>query len=242
MGEGRQVMVPNSPEAQKLALLGGFMADLREAADAFAIADSFSEENEDPGTAIYRFLVAHGVVAYARCFASSNVRARLDGCIPVPPDFTETHHGLIYLRNRTIAHSESNLQTTFAVVELSRDGTAVVVDRALSMTFTTGTPRQVMQKARRLVTELQASLQMELDKAKTAVVGSIDMASATELWSTGIQPQLTPTDSREWAPETRRSKYPKSHEVPIYVDFDPGARTGVNNDHADEGGQSGRNE
>ena len=242
MGESKQIVVPDSPEARTLALLGGFAADLIEVADAFAIAESFSDAKQEPGATIYRFLVAHGVVAYARCFADSNVRARLGTFVSVPPEFADTHDALMKLRNRTIAHSESNLQPSFAVVDLSHDGTTVVVDRALSITITTGMPRPIVQKARLLVTELQASLQSEFDAAKTAVAVSIDVASANSLWTTGERLRLTPTDFTEWTPDTRRPKYPKSHEVPIYMDVDPDAQTGVDNDRADEGGQSGRNE
>jgi len=242
MGESKQVVVPDSPEARRLALLGGFAADLIEVADAFAIAETFLGAKDEPGATIYRLLVAHGVVAYARCFADSKVRAKLGTLISVPPEFANTHNALMKLRNRTIAHSESNLQPTYAVVDLSHDGTTVAVDRALSITITTGTPSPDVQQARLLVTELQAALQLELDAAKTAVAASIDEAFANSLWTTGERLQLTPTDFTEWTPDTRRPKYPKSHEVPIYMNVDLDAQAGVDNDRANEGGQSGRNE
>ena len=221
--ERKQVVVPDSPEARRLALLGEYHADLVEAESTFELAESFTGETEPPGSDIYRFLVAHGVVAYARCFTTSNVRAKLDTILQVPAEHASTHKALIDFRNRTVAHSESSLQVTYAVVDLLRVEDETTVERAMSITLANGAPRSVIAEAQRLIADLLEALQALRDVAKAEVVASLDAAAADWLWENGGRARFVPTPEEEWAADTRRSKYPSSPDTPIYMGNKPAA-------------------
>lgn len=221
MDEVKQVAVPDSPEARKVVLLGGYSADLIEAVEALEIAETFSGETAKPGSDVYRFLIAHAVIAYARCFANSNVRAKLDTIVPVPTVHADIHQAMMDVRNKTVAHSESTLHVTYGVVDLRHVGEETTVERALAITFSNGIPRPVVERLQRLITDLRAALQVHFDIAKAELIASLDGAAASGLWDHGEQPRLVPTSDAEWVANARRGKYPATSEAPIYVGWMP---------------------
>jgi len=221
MDEVKQVAVPDSPEARKVVLLGGYSADLMEAEDTLNLAATFTSDTDQRGSDLYRFLIAHAVIAYARCFANSNVREKLDAIVPVPPAHVDVHQAIMDVRNKTIAHSESTLQVTYAVVNLRHVEQETTVERAMSITFGTGIPRPVVEQWQRLITDLRAALQVLIDVAKAELIASLDDTAATWLWDHGEQPRLVPTSDAAWVANAKRGKYPASAEAPIYVGWLP---------------------
>jgi len=221
MDEVKQVAVPDSPEARRLALLGGYHADLMEAEGTLDLAETFTSDTDQRGSDIYRCLVAHAVIAYARCFVNSKVRESLSTILSVPSAYEDAHRAMMVMRNRTVAHSESALQVTYAVVDLRHVEQETTVDRALSITFGTGIPRPVVEQVRLLITELRAALQVHFDAAKAALVASLDETAVEDLWVNGKQPCLVPTSNSQWSADTRRAEYPASTETPIYVGWLP---------------------
>lgn len=242
MGEDRQVMIPDSAEARRLAMLAAFEADLTEAEDALKAAESFSDAKEDPDSAICRYLVAYGAVAYGRCFTSSTVRPELDSVVSVPPEFVDAHENLLRFRNGTIGDSENGWRPTYVLADLSHDGAVARVDRVVAMTIATYMPQSVLRRARLLIEELKASLGSEICAARTAAVTSIDGAAADELWDTGVQPQLLPTYDADWIPEASWPRHRRSHEIPIHRDVDAHSPTRAADEHTDVGDQLERDE
>lgn len=221
MDDVKQVAAPDSPEARKIVLLGGYTADLIEAAEALEIAGTFSGETAKPGSDIHRFLVAHAVIAYARCFANSNVREKLDTIVAIPSQHVDVHQAMMDVRNKTVAHSESTLQVTYASVDLRHVGEETTVERAVAITFSHPIPRLVIEQLQRLITDLRAALQVHFDVAKAELISSLDGTAASGLWDHGVQPRLVPTSDAEWVANARRGKYPASAETPIYVGWLP---------------------
>jgi len=49
-------------------------------------------------------LVRKAIVAYARCFTTSNVRKRLNTIVDVPDEHKGVHESMVKLCNSTVAH------------------------------------------------------------------------------------------------------------------------------------------
>jgi hypothetical protein len=77
------------------------------------------------GSDVWEPLTSHAVTAYIRPFIHSNVRARLDqlpGFPGIPHDLLAIHDAIRKYRNRTIAHSQSELVTPLPVAMMSEAG------------------------------------------------------------------------------------------------------------------------
>lgn len=221
MAEQKQVIVPDSPEVRRLAVLGSLNADLTEAALALELASEHTEADNDHDRALYRQLVALAVVVYGRAQTKSGARKALWSYVTVPSNLVPTHEQVMKFRNRTIAHSESENESTYVVADLTSDTGSVTVDRALVVTTASPAPHTFVHRFQALVAELQALLKAEIEVARTAVIASIDEQQGSELWREGRRPQLVPRLISEWDPDSRRPPYPTSHEIPVYLFDDP---------------------
>lgn len=221
MAEQKQVIVPDSPEVRRLAALGSLNADLIEAALALDLASKYAEADNDHDRALYRQLVALAVVVYGRAQTKSGARKALWSYVTVPSNLVPTHDQVMKFRNRTIAHSESESESTYVMADLTSDVGSITVDRALVVTTASPSPRAFAHRFQALVAELQVLLKAEIEVARAAVIASIDTQQSGDLWREGRQPQLMPRLISEWDPDTRRPPYPTSHEIPVYLFDDP---------------------
>lgn len=121
----RMAVLPDSTDARLLAELTSHASDLSEASHTLALGFAAGE-----GSDLWGPLTSHAVTAYIRPFIHSNVRARLDempGIPPVPPALKQVHDTIRTYRNRTVAHSQSDLATPLAVAILDASGRPVDV-------------------------------------------------------------------------------------------------------------------
>lgn len=217
MAEQKQVIVPDSPEVRRLAALGSLNADLTEAALALELASEHVEADNDHDRALHRHLVALAVVIYGRAQTKSGARKALWSYVTVPSNLVSTHEQVMKFRNQTIAHSESENESTYVMADLTSNAGSVTIDRALVVTTASPAPRAFVHRFQALVAELQELLKAEIEVACTAVIASIDQQQGSDLWREGRQPQLAPRLISEWDPDTRRPPYPTSHEIPVYL-------------------------
>ncbi|UOQ89210.1 hypothetical protein MUN74_18435 [Agromyces endophyticus] len=218
MAQFKQVIAPNSPAAVRLALLAGFNADLTDALYGFSIALHMIESNESSEQNLARRLVSDATIAYVRCFSRSNVRPNLDTIIAVPDGYADAHRTLKRLRNSTVAHSESTLTPSYAVVSLERDETTgkVWATEALAMTVHFSFSAEVIRLFHDLVKAVKARLLVEIESAKGLLVTELNTkGEIVALWAEGVLPQIAPIAMEEWDVDSRRASYPDSHVIPV---------------------------
>ncbi|WP_188744730.1 hypothetical protein [Agromyces bauzanensis] len=114
-------LVPDSPETRLFVELSHFAGgDLSPAATALELATEFYERDEADNAG---FLVDSAVVAYCRAFVASSVRGvrTLESHLAIPAEFAALHQTIRTYRNTTVAHSQSELSTTWPLVVIDRN-------------------------------------------------------------------------------------------------------------------------
>lgn len=205
------VMVGVGPSAgaRKFVELESFAADLVEAADALDLALGSYEPNS-PLEDARRHLVASSAMAYGRAFTHSKVRGRLTDHVEVPADFVDVHDQVRAYRNATVAHSQSELATTYPVGVLEAD--SLKVRAVVGATVLVPVPRELLSRFRSLIDVLlelldgvSAPVSGELGaslEAKTSLEPSmLDRPVVTEAWEEAF-------DAR-----TKRTAQPRGHRV-----------------------------
>lgn len=155
------------------------------------------------------------------CALRQGARKALWSYVTVPSNLVPTHEQVMKFRNQTIAHSEGENESTYVMADLTSDAGSVTVDRALVVTTASPAPHTFVHRFQTPVSELQLLLKAEIEVARTAVIASIDKPQGIDLWHEGRQPQLVPRLISEWDRGTRRTPYPTSHEIPVYLFDDP---------------------
>ncbi len=220
MPEKKQVIAPSSPAAIRLAQLAGFNADLAVAHDSLTLGSHFAESQNTTELNLVRPVVIEATVAYGRCFTRSYVRPTLDTIITVPDELRVEHGMFLRLRHGTVAHSESHLTPSYAVVNLERDETTgdVRAVQALAMTGHVSFSGEAIQLFHDLVGAIKQLLLAEIENAKAELLAELTNTGDLEtLWNEGVLPQLVPIPLDEWDVHTRRPDYPHSHVIPIVV-------------------------
>lgn len=214
----KQVIAPESPAAVRLALLGGFMADLSDALYGFYIALHLNESQEPTERGLVRRVVSDAIVSYGRCFTSSNVRPYLDEIIEVPEAYADVHHMLKRLRNRTVTHSESSLTPTYAVIDLERNESTGVLraTRALAMSVHASFSGEAIEQFHEVSGALKNLLLLRIEQAKAELVAELDAAGTLAgLWNDGTLPQFVDVPLDDWNVDSKRPDYPESHIIPV---------------------------
>ncbi|GGI45814.1 hypothetical protein BCL57_001547 [Agromyces flavus] len=104
----------DTPDTRRYLELMHFAGgDLSPAASALELAERCRDADEID---MAGFLVDAAVVAYCRAFVPSKVRSTLDRHIEIPSAFVDIHERIRAYRNTTVAHSQSELSTTWPLV------------------------------------------------------------------------------------------------------------------------------
>ncbi|MDW4572618.1 hypothetical protein R8Z57_07490 [Microbacterium sp. M3] len=222
MAERKQVIAPRSAESVRLALLAGHNADLGTAQDSFHVASHMVRSNDKSERNLVRPLVAEATVAYGRCFTKSYVagRTQLDKIITIPREHAAAHASLMRLRNSTVAHSESVLTPSFAIVELQREQPegAVRAVRASAMTVHPSYSAEAIDEFHALVRAVKQVLLGEIERAKAALLARLAAEDLTALWDEGQQPQLLSVSLDSWDIHSRRPDYPETNIIKVLVE------------------------
>jgi len=204
------VMVPDSADARLFVELSSYGADLAEARDALDLVIKYRGEGSQLGDA-GAYLIAFAVIAYCRTYFHSNVRKPLTDHIVVPVEFIEIHRLVGAFRNTTIAHSQSKLATTFPVGILDaatlrvRDVTATTVSQTL--------PSPLVERFRELV-EIVDDLLFEItEQVRQTLVVQLSGSDLARMVDEGSQLEIVDATDADFAPRTKRRRYPTSHTV-----------------------------
>ena len=210
------VMVDDSDDARLFIELSSHAADLVEARDALELALRSMLDTYSPLQDAERALVANAAMAYCRTFFPSKVRRPVTKFVEIPQAFSATHELVAMFRNRTIAHSQSDLSITYAVGVLDGD-TLEVLDVSAPNISSTMPPEQV-RKFLDLVNTVEALLDEVIGPIRTRLMGRLADADRAALIKDGLRLTARVLLAAEFGSQTTRPPYPASH--PVYLTRD----------------------
>lgn len=205
-------MVPDSEDARAFIELSSHAADLVQAREALELAVQRRDEATSPIKGAKDALVAGAAMAYCRTFFHSNVRQPVTNSIEVPEGLRATHELVRMFRNRTIAHSQSDLSVTYAVAVL--DAKTFKVRDVTAPTIRSTMPPERVRDFLELVTAVQDLLDDAIEPIRIRLTTEIGAADRAAVVREGVRPMAREMLAAEFDPSTTRPAYPTSH--PIY--------------------------
>ncbi|WP_026539636.1 hypothetical protein [Arthrobacter sp. 9MFCol3.1] len=204
------VMLPDSADARLFVELSSYGADLTEARHALDLAIKSrggGSQLEDAGD----HLIAFAVIAYCRTYFPSKVRKRLTDHIVIPDDLADIHRLVGEFRNATIAHSQSDLATTFAVGVID---TATLRVRDVSATTASQTlPPRLVDRFRQLIDTVDDLLLAVTEPVRQRLVEALSGPDLARMVAEGGRPKIIDAMDADFAPRTKRRPYPTSHTL-----------------------------
>ena len=213
------VAVPDSEDARLFVELSSYGADLAEARHALNLAIKSrggESELEDAGA----YLIAFAVVAYCRTYFPSNVRKPLTDHIAIPAELSDIHGLVGAFRNTTIAHSQSNLATTFPVGVL--DAATHRVQDVTAATVLQTLPPRLVERFRELIEAADDLLFDATEPVRQRLFEQLSGSDLATLIDDGGHLKIVDVMDADFAPRTRRRPYPTSHTVYWSVASQPG--------------------
>ena len=210
----RYALVPDSADARLFVELSGYTnADLSPA--LHALESAIRLENPGDPDVLARYLIEYGVVAYCRAFSGTKVRKRLGEHLVVPPEFKKLHEDVTSFRNTTVAHSQSELSTTWPVLLIDQSGEPYVRD-LMGANYSQTLP---LPRVKALVTLIDVLVD-EIDTLLAPVRARL-LAGARSLpvpapahTLPGIRHQLDDT----FNPRTKRTPYPLTQTIYMHAE------------------------
>lgn len=202
------VMLENSPDARLLIELSSHAADLFEAHHALDLGVRSRDEGSafaDAGA----YLIGFAVVAYCRTILHSNVRKPLTDHIAIPPELVATHETVRLFRNRTIAHSQSELSVTYPYGVLDR--ASLRVRDVSAVTVKSPLPRTVVEQFQELLVALQERLENAIEPVRARLEIDLLDSDRTAMVALGAKPSVLNKSANEFNPRTKRPHFPYSH-------------------------------
>ncbi|GAA1058556.1 hypothetical protein GCM10017608_35450 [Agromyces luteolus] len=152
------------------------------------------------------FLVDAAVVAYCRAFVPSKVRSTLDRHIEIPSAFADIHERIRAYRNTTVAHSQSEMSTTWPLVVT----TAERPDRRRiwAPTISQWLPPDVTDEFERLVHAVLEDVE--------ALAETLRLRLEDGLKGVDVLPAVGPLDfdlERNFSARTTRRAYPTRQKI-----------------------------
>lgn len=205
----RLVKAEDSPDARRFIEISSIAADLAEAEHALELALE-GEDQDSPLAEAQHYLVGYAVVAYSRAMTPSKVRRPLTEYMGVPVEFQDIHQTIVMFRNRTVAHSHSDVAVTYVMGVLDADSHEV--RDVMAPTIVTPLPRTVVREFRRLVTMMLNRVDEALVPFRTRLADQLRAADMSERLSRS-QPQVFEKLADDFDARTKRSRYPTSHTL-----------------------------
>ena len=205
-------MVDDSEDARLFIELSSHAADLVEARDALALAQ-LSTSADSPLEDAERSLLANAVMAYCRTFFPSNVRRPVTKFVEIPQELSSTHDLVAKFRNRTIAHSQSDLSVTYAFGVLDAE-TLEVLDIGAYSVCSTMPPEQVRNFVE-LVNAVAERLDEIIEPIRKRLMCRLVDADRAALIKVGLKPAVRELLAADFESKTTRPPYPVSH--PVYL-------------------------
>lgn len=209
-------MVDDSEDARLFIELSSHAADLVEARDALGEALRSMSDPDSPLRNAERSLVANAAMAYCRSSFPSKVRRPVTDFIEIPQALIATHELVAMLRNRTIAHSQSELSVTYALGVL--DPEALEVLDVTAPNISSSMPPEQVRRFADLVDAATDRLDEVIEPVRLTLMRKLADADRSVLLK-GPRPTVRALPAAAFEPRTARPPYPTSH--PAYLTREP---------------------
>jgi hypothetical protein len=210
-------MVDDSDDARLFIELSSHAADLVEARDALELALRSMPDPDSPLRDAERSLVANAAMAYCRTFFPSKVRRPVTVFVEIPQALVATHELVVMFRNRTIAHSQSDLSVTYALGVLDAE-TLEVLDVS-APNISSPMPLEHVRGFLELVTTVGERLDEVIEPIRTRLTERLADADRPALLKDGRRPAVRALPAAEFGSQTTRPPSPASH--PVYLTRGP---------------------
>ncbi len=197
--------LPDSVDARLFVEFSSYQADLTEARTALELAIS-GIGDEGPLDDARQFLIGYAAVAYCRTYFHSKVRAPITDHISIPAEHAELHARITEYRNQRVAHSQSQLATTFAFVGIDTDGS--IRPGVIGMTAAQEIPANFLEQwitLIDLIADLIGELQTEVEARIIQHVAAKDVA---EVRAWAMWPARVDLPQSAFTARSSRGRYP----------------------------------
>lgn len=196
--------LPDSPDARRFVELSSYAADLGEARSAVELALRGTAEGE-PLAAAHAHLVGYAAVAYCRPFFASKVRASMIRDDYISAEFDELHALITDYRNRRVAHSHSDLSSTFAFVGVDGAG---IRPGIIAVTAAQELPEPSLKRWLRLIDHLMDALAEQQTEIESRIVTQLTPTDldVVRSWPAMSAPRVRPLT--EFTARKSRGQYP----------------------------------
>ncbi len=205
-------MVEDSTDARLFIELSSHAVDLLEAHHALTLALQSVQVADSPVEGAESSLIANAAMAYCRTFFLSKVRRPITTFVDIPDQVSATHELVVQFRNRTIAHSQSDLSVTYAIGVLDAD-TLEVVDVSAPNVSSTMPPEQVRDFID-LVEVVIDGLDEVIGPVRMRLLARLAAADRAALLESGPRPEARMLPAEEFGSQRTRPPYPTWH--PMY--------------------------
>lgn len=202
-------MIEDSDDTRLFIELSSYAADLVEARDALELALQANADPESPLRDAERALINSAAMAYCRAVMVSAVRPPVTDQVEIPADCAATHELVRMFRNRTVAHSQSDLSVTYAVGVLDADSLDVLDVSAPNISSTM--PPDRVRKFLELVNAMEERLDEAIHPVRMRLMEQLADADRAALIKDGPKPTVRDLRSGDFNPQTTRPNYPTSH-------------------------------
>lgn len=203
------VMIEDSDDTRLFIELSSYAADLVEARDALELALQANADPESPLRDAERALINSAAMAYCRAVMVSAVRPPITEHVEIPAEYASTHELVRMFRNRTVAHSQSDLSVTYAVGVLDAD-TLDVLDVSAPNISSTMPPDHV-RRFLALVNLVEERLDEVIHPVRERLAQRLADTDRAALVQDGTKPTVRELRSDDFSSGTTRSHYPTTH-------------------------------
>ncbi|BDO40648.1 hypothetical protein [Cellulomonas sp. NTE-D12] len=212
------VMVPDSKDARDFVEMSSHAADLVQAREALELAVRSKDDVSSTLDRATEALIATAAMAYCRAFFHSERRRLVTDFVKIPEALRDTHQLVRMFRNRTIAHSQSELSVTYAVAVL--DAETLEVRDVTAPTVLSTMPSERVRDFFELVTTVQELLDKAIEPVRSRLMAEIEAVDRAALVRNGPRPAANVVSAANFDPAATRRRYPTSH--PIYLATESG--------------------
>ncbi|TFD68224.1 hypothetical protein [Cryobacterium gelidum] len=203
------VAVPDSPDARLFVELSSYGADLTEARHALELALAVVAGGHDHDGGPY--LSGFAAVAYCRTYFPSKVRRPLTDHIVIPDDLSDVHALIGAFRNTTLAHSQSQLATTFPIAIL--DASSLQLKDVVALTVVQPLPTHHVVRFLELVEIVDALLFEVIEPVRLRLMAEMRRADLAGMMAGGKRPEIVDATDAEFSARSKRKPYPAENTM-----------------------------
>jgi hypothetical protein len=196
--------LPDSPDARLFVELSSYKADLGEAQTALELALTGLREGGPLANAQVS-LIGYAAVAYCRTYFSSKVRKTMTKHVSIPDEHSKLHAHITEYRNRQVAHSQSQLSSTFAFIGFDAQG---IRPGVLAFTASQEIPYSFLERWIELIDHLMSQLSELQTEVEARILTAVAAMSPDDVRAWKTLPDRTELPVTEFTARTSRGRYP----------------------------------